>query len=194
MDYGPIRPLQRFIGAFDQVFACLGEHLDGDIIGDPVAFDQLAHKIEIRLRSGRETHFDFLVAHLNQQFKHLMLPLRAHGVNQSLVAVPQVHRAPPRRLGDDFVGPGAVGKLHRDLVLERDIFVERHSRRGLCVVHEVRPFLFKRPPDVLSGTWASRVGGRQHELRNGGTARDYAVSLAPPRQLRRSIPARTTPA
>ena len=49
MDDGLLGPDQRLIGPFDQVLAGLGQDLDGDIVRDVAAFDQLADKVEVSL-------------------------------------------------------------------------------------------------------------------------------------------------
>ena len=68
-------------GAADEVLAGLDEYLDGDVIGNFIAFDDFADEVEIRLGGGRETDLDFLVAHLDQQVEHAVLALWAHGIN-----------------------------------------------------------------------------------------------------------------
>src|SRR5690606_33921438 len=53
-----------------------------------------------------------------------------------LVAVTQVDGAPARRLGDALVGPGAVGQVDRDLLMERTVLMGRHARGLLTVLHD----------------------------------------------------------
>ena len=117
------------------MLAGLGQHLDGDVVRDVAALDELADKVKVRLRGGGEAHLDFLVAHLDQQQEHFQLAARAHGIDQGLVAVTQIHGTPARGLGDDLVGPGAVRQIHGDLVLERDVAVDGHSRGLLRISH-----------------------------------------------------------
>ena len=118
---------QGLVGPLDQVFAGLGQHLDGDVVRDVVAFDQLPDEVEVRLEAEGKPDLDLLVAHPDQQLEHLQLAGRAHRVDQRLVAVTQVHGAPARGLGDDLVRPGAVRQFNRDQVLERDVAVDGHS-------------------------------------------------------------------
>jgi hypothetical protein len=118
---------QRLVRPLDQVLAGLSEHLDGDVVRDVVAFDQLPDEVEVGLRRRGEPDLDLLVAHANQQVEHFHLAGGAHGIDQCLVAVAQIHGAPARGLGDDLVRPGAVRQVNRDLVLERDIAVDGHS-------------------------------------------------------------------
>ena len=111
-------PAMRLVGALDQLVAALGQHLDGDVVGDQVFLDQLAHEVEVGLARRREPDLDLLEAHRHEGLEHAPLALRVHRVDERLVAVAEVDRAPPGRLGELLVGPGAVGQL------------ERHERAG----------------------------------------------------------------
>ena len=110
---GPVRTLARLEGALDQFRAALGQHLDGDVVGDRALGDDLADEVEVGLAGRREPDLDLLVAHPDQQVEHPALAGRAHRVDQGLVAVAQVDRAPHAARGDDLVGPGAVGQPDR---------------------------------------------------------------------------------
>ena len=46
---GALGAFDRFEGAADEVFAALGEDLDGDTVGNEVFFDQLTHEVEVGL-------------------------------------------------------------------------------------------------------------------------------------------------
>ena len=72
---------QRLIGALDQVFPRLGQHLDGDVLRNQVLFDQRANEVKISLRCRGETNFDFLVSHPHQKIEHDALALRAHRID-----------------------------------------------------------------------------------------------------------------
>ena len=50
VDDGLLGALERLEGAGDQVLAGLGQHLDGHVIGNVPAFDQLADEVEVGLR------------------------------------------------------------------------------------------------------------------------------------------------
>ena len=52
MDDGLLGAFQRLEGAGDQILSRLGQHLDGDVVGNMAALDQLANEVEIGLRSG----------------------------------------------------------------------------------------------------------------------------------------------
>ena len=88
-------------GAADEVLARLGQHLDGDVIGDELLVDDRAHEIEIGLRGRGEADLDLLEAQLDQQVEHAALALGPHGIDERLVAVAQVDAAPDGRAVDD---------------------------------------------------------------------------------------------
>ena len=91
-------PAMRLVGALDQLVAALGQHLDGDVVGDQVLLDELAHEVEVGLAGRREPDLDLLEAHGHERLEHPQLADRVHRVDERLVAVAQVDRAPPRRL------------------------------------------------------------------------------------------------
>ncbi len=130
MQYRRMRSLDRFEGAGDQLGTCLRQDLDPDVVRDGVLLDDLADEVEVGLRGRRETDLDFLVAHGHQQIEHAPLAIRCHRVDQRLVAVPQIHRAPQRGLGDDLRWPGAVREVDRS---ERRVAGERHRAGALPV-------------------------------------------------------------
>ncbi|MNM69437.1 hypothetical protein D3C81_810330 [compost metagenome] len=129
VDDGLLGALERLEGAHDQVFAGLGEHLDGGVVGNVAALDQGAHEVEVGLRGGREAHFDFLDAALHQDLEHAQLLVGIHRLDQRLVAVAQVGAQPDRRLGDGLRRPGAIGNvdLREGAVLLRRIFEHGHG-------------------------------------------------------------------
>ncbi len=69
MDDGPPGAGDGFHRALDQVFARLSQHLDGHVVRDAVFLDQLADKIEIRVRRGGKGHLDFLKADFHQELE-----------------------------------------------------------------------------------------------------------------------------
>ena len=107
----PRRPLEAFVGALDQLLAALDEHLDVDVVGDQVLLDQLAYEVEVGLARRREADLDLLEAHLHQLLEHPQLAGRIHRVDERLVAVAEVDRAPPWGAVDHDVGPGPVGRV-----------------------------------------------------------------------------------
>ncbi|MCO5611506.1 hypothetical protein L7F22_065759 [Adiantum nelumboides] len=129
-----VRALAGLEGPLDQLRAGLGQHLDLDVVRDRALLDDLADEVEVGLARGREADLDLLVAHAHQQVEHAPLARRAHRVDQRLVAVTQVDRAPQRRGVDELVRPGAVGQRHRlDQLMEGLVPVDRHLRAALPV-------------------------------------------------------------
>ena len=122
----PRRTLQALVRALDQLLAALHQHLDRDVVGDQVLFDQLADEVEVGLAGRREADLDLLEAHLDQRVEHAPLALRVHRVDQGLIAVAQVDAAPQRCLVDDDVGPRAVVEHDRYVRL---VLAERHLLR-----------------------------------------------------------------
>ena len=131
-----LRADQRLVGASDQVLAGLGQHLDGDVVRDQVLLDQHPDEVEVGLARRGEADLDLLVAHPHEQLEHPPLAVRGHRVDQGLVAVAQVDRAPAGGLGDHPVGPRAVGEAHAELGVVRDVAVDGHARGLLEVLHD----------------------------------------------------------
>ncbi len=91
---GLLGPSDRIEGALDEVFAGLGQDLDDDIIGDEVLLDEHAHEIEVSLRCRGEADLDLLVPHSTSSSNMRFLRPGGHGIDEGLVAVAQVDRAP----------------------------------------------------------------------------------------------------
>ena len=117
----------RLVRALDQLLAALRQHLDRHVVGDQVVLDELADEVEVGLARRREADLDLLEAHLHQGVEHAPLARRVHRVDQRLVAVAEVDRAPQRGGVDDAVGPRAVAEQDRD---ERLVLAERHRTDG----------------------------------------------------------------
>src|SRR5262249_49215946 len=111
---GPGGTLERLIRALDQLLTALREHLDGHVLGDEILVDELAHEVIVGLAGGWKTDFDLLEPHLHEHLKHAPLALDIHRVDERLVAVTQIHRAPQRCLLEATIGPGAVVQHERD--------------------------------------------------------------------------------
>ena len=94
MDHRPGSTLDGLEGAADDVVAALGQHLHGDIVGDHVLLDEGAEELVLRLAGGREADFDLLEANFDQHLEEFQLFLEAHGDDQGLIAVAQIHAAP----------------------------------------------------------------------------------------------------
>lgn len=72
-----------------------------------VAFDQLAHEIEVRLRGRGKAHLCFFLVFTSMLNAPLMRSV--HGLDQGLIAMAGIHLAPLRRDSDDPVGPVTDG-------------------------------------------------------------------------------------
>ena len=88
---------QALESARDEVGARLGQNLDGDVLGNQAAFDQLAGEVEVGLGGGRKADLDLLEADLQQLLEHPHLARGVHGLDERLVAVAQVDAAPRGR-------------------------------------------------------------------------------------------------
>ena len=93
---GAARAAHRLDRAADEFLARLREHHDGDVVGNQLLLDEIAHGLEIRLRGRREPDLDFLEAHRTKRLEQPLLGLAAHGLEQGLVAVAQIRAAPHR--------------------------------------------------------------------------------------------------
>ena len=70
MHNGFLCAAEGFDGAADEVLTAGRKHLEPHIIGNGAGgFDQAAREVEIRLRSGREGDFDFLVADICEELE-----------------------------------------------------------------------------------------------------------------------------
>ena len=69
--------------------------------GIEAALDDRADEVEVGLRGGGKGDLDLLEAHFGEQAEHTVLALDAHRLDERLVAVTQIDRAPDRRLVDD---------------------------------------------------------------------------------------------
>ena len=142
-------------GALDELGPALRQHLDRHVGGDRAVGDDLADEVEVGLARGREADLDLLVTHPHQQVEHAALAGRAHRVDQRLVAVSQVHRAPQRCAVEHDVGPGAVGQHDGgDVLGVGQVAVHRHRGSQLGV-----------PARLVGG---SRSGGRADVARGRG--------------------------
>ena len=103
--FGPLNGLK---GPFDEVFPGLDQHLDGHVAGDMPPLNELPADLVLRLGGGGEADLDLLHPDIHQRVEILQLFLQIHGVDQSLVAVPQVHGTPHRGPFDGLVRPGAA--------------------------------------------------------------------------------------
>jgi hypothetical protein len=108
---GAPRTAQGFISPGNQLGAGLGQHLDGHIVGYQALLDDFADEIEIRLRGGGKTHFDFLEPDFDQHVEHAAFACGIHRFDQRLIAIAKINAAPDRGCLDDLVRPRSVGKV-----------------------------------------------------------------------------------
>src|SRR5690606_14595333 len=168
------------VGALDQVLARLGQHLDGDVVGNEVFFDELTHEVEVRLARRREPDLDLLVAHADEQLEHDALALGRHRVDEGLVSVSQVYRAPAGRLSDAGRGPGAIGEIDGDLLVERPVLVDRHRRRALGVMHGgLLLFVRNGRASTSAATRKALAGGLVAAAKKKQTAEKHGISVHP---------------
>src|ERR1700754_1184086 len=108
MDDRARRAFERLERARDQVLARLHKHFDRHIVGNARFVDQLANEIEVGLRCGRKSDFDFLEADRHEHLEEFELLWNAHRLDQRLVAVAQVGAHPDRRSLDRAARPFAA--------------------------------------------------------------------------------------
>ena len=100
MNDGILHTAQALKGLLNDVRAGLGEDLNPHIVGDHVLLDDGAQEFVLGLGGSGEAHLDLLKAQLQQELVEGELLLQAHGGDEGLVAVAQVHAAPVGSLGD----------------------------------------------------------------------------------------------
>ncbi len=144
VDDRPLRALEALDRPLDQLRTALHEHLDPDVVGDEILLDQEPREVEVRLRGRREADLDLLEAEPDEQIPHRRLRDDVHRVDQRLVAVAQVDRAPDGRLRQRLLRPGAVGQIDPEPV--GTVLVDRQRHR----VHRVpRAARISAPPSAL---------------------------------------------
>ena len=105
MQDGALGALQCLKGLLDQLGACLGEYLQGNVVGYPVVLYQVPDELVIVAGGGGEAHLDLLEADIDQLVVEAGFLGRGHGLDQRLVAVAQIDAAPARGSSDLGVGP-----------------------------------------------------------------------------------------
>ncbi len=87
MDGGLLRAAQGFKSTMDEIFPRLSKHLNRDVIRNAVLFNQLADKVEIRLRGGGKSDLDLFKPAAQQQIPELQFARAVHRLGKGLVAV-----------------------------------------------------------------------------------------------------------
>ena len=133
MDHRTGRTLDGLEGAADDVIAALGQHLHRHVLRDHVLFDQGPQKLVLGLAGSREAHLDLLEADLHQHLEELQLFCKAHGHDQGLVAVAQVHTAPGGSLFNVILlDPAVIAGGYR--VVTRSVLGSVHHRFVLLML------------------------------------------------------------
>ncbi len=162
------RALDGLEGAADDVVAALGQHLHGDVVGDHILLDEGTQELVLGLAGGREADLDLLEADPDQHLEELQLLFQAHGHDQRLIAVAQVHAAPCRCLFNViFFDPAVV--TGRYGVIPRCV---------LGSVHHIRC-----PPGFFFPALVKN--------RSGSSLYNLSVSLAKPERLYKGASAQT---
>ena len=118
MDDGVFGTFDAFKSAADEILAALHQNLDGHIWRNAVVVNQVTAEIKISLAGRWETDLNFLEAHFHQAVPHAHFALMAHGFDEALVAIAQIHAAPDGRLSDLGRRPFTVRQIdwHEGLV------------------------------------------------------------------------------
>ena len=113
MDDGVGRSFHRLERSLNNMFTGLGKHLDRYIIRDHVLLDQGAQELILRLGCGWETNLDHFKSYIYEQLEKFQFLIQAHGLDQRLIAIPEIHAAPDRRLIDRIFFHPVVARLRR---------------------------------------------------------------------------------
>jgi hypothetical protein len=108
---------QRLERPLDELAPRLRQHLHGHVVGDQLLVDEAAREVVLGLRSGRKADLDLLEPEVDEQREHLELLRDRHRLDERLVAVAKVDRAPVRRALDRAVRPLSIGERDRAIRL-----------------------------------------------------------------------------
>ena len=97
---GMFYTLQGFKCLGNDVFPCLCQYLNGDIVRNHIVFNQSTAEFVFGFRSSRKADLDLLEADLYQIAEEFQLFVQTHRRDQSLIAVTQIDAAPDRCLFD----------------------------------------------------------------------------------------------
>ncbi len=128
-------PLHGFEGFADNMFPGLGQYLDGHILRYHIPLDQSPDKLIFRIRGGRKAHLYLFKTDVHKQPEKIQFIFQRHRVDQRLIAIPQVHAAPHRRLLDGILFHPVIGHF-RGKMIGLAVFIV-HS----CPIHIIYPFL-----------------------------------------------------
>ena len=81
------RAFDCFKGFLNDMLPCLGQHLNGHIIGNQVLLDQFAKECIFCLRSRGKSYLNLFKSDLYKELEEFHLLLQIHGDHQRLVSV-----------------------------------------------------------------------------------------------------------
>ena len=157
------RTLDGFKGLSDNVLARLRENLYRHIVGYHIFLNQCPDEIVLRIRGGREAYLDLLEADLYQQLEEFEFILQTHRVDQSLIAVSQIHAAPDGRFLDAVLFHPVVCNLGGHMVGLDVFFLNRFA------VHVKTSFLVESLQGGSPQVTSLRVTLPQNALTTAGT-------------------------
>ncbi len=161
MDDRARRALDRLERLLDQLRPRLRQDGDRRVGRNAVLLDEAADEVEVGLRGGGEADLDLLDAEPDEQIEHPLLARGVHRLDERLVAVAQVGRAPDRRVVDHLVRPGAVGQLDGRV---RTVFPVGHRHGSILLeVGRTDPLMRDRGTGMSSTT--SPLGEEQEKAR-----------------------------
>ena len=67
---------------------CLGQNLHRHILRNHILLNERPHKLVLRLRCRRESNLNLLKPDIHKHLEKLQLFLKAHRLNQRLIAIP----------------------------------------------------------------------------------------------------------
>ena len=123
----PLRAGDRLERPLDQLGPRLRQDCDRHAVGDQILLDEQPHEVEVGLRRRGEADLDLLEAEPDEEVEEAALPRGVHRVDERLVPVAEVDRAPDRRAREHDVRPRPVGQLD---CLVRPVFPVRHRHGG----------------------------------------------------------------
>ena len=192
-----LRAGDRLEAAFDELRPRLRQHGDRRLARDELLLDQEPHEVEVRPGRSRKADLDLGNSECEQQREEPLLARAVHRVDQRLVAVSEVRRAPGRGRVDDTIGPRAIAKIdgrvwtvlpmrhgHRAALLRSAVDAPRVRTERIC----------RR---VASPTGEGRARGRpahddRKKLRGRGWSRGHdrgSVAESPDARRRRLVDA-----
>ena len=113
MNYSRFTAFKRFKGFLYDMLSRLSKHLNGNIIGNKIFFNQCSCKFVFRFACRREAYFYFFKTNFYKIGKKFELFFQIHWNNERLVAVSQINTAPNRRFFDIFLFSPSVSLFRR---------------------------------------------------------------------------------